>query len=321
MDLYAGEHPQNLTLVFRSDDDGETWHYQCELMPCFWGSLFIHKGEVYMLAMSTEYGDMLISKSLDGGKSFLAPVCILRGANGKNGSSGVHRNPQNFVIRNGRIFTSFEWGAWKNKEYCHAACVMSCSVDDDLLVPENWTISEPRPFSRAFSDEFSNLDSDWMMTIEGTVVVSPENKLLNVMRFGVKGKALAYEVDENNLDAPLKFSHTIPFPAHMSKFMIKYDEVSKKYYSVATRIYNWDNLITRNLLSLLVSDDLYNWRVATDLLDYRHTDPQKIGFQYVCFEIEGDDILFACRTAFNGANTFHDTNYQTFHRIKDFRKL
>ena len=60
MDLYAADHPQNLTLIFRSDDNGETWHYVSELMPCFWGKLFIHKGELYMLACSTEYGDLLI---------------------------------------------------------------------------------------------------------------------------------------------------------------------------------------------------------------------------------------------------------------------
>ena len=115
------------------------------------------------------------------------------------------------------------------------------------------------------------------------------------MRFGVKGKALAYKVNTEDVEAPHEFSHTIPFPAHMSKFMIKYDAVSKKYYSVATRIYNWDNLITRNLLSLLSSDDLYNWNVVTNLLDYRHESSEKVGFQYVDFEIEGDDIIFLCK--------------------------
>ena len=69
MDLFAVGHPQNLTLIFRSDDDGETWHYVSELMPCFWGKMFIHKNELYMLSCSTEYGD------------------LLRGSNGKNGNN------------------------------------------------------------------------------------------------------------------------------------------------------------------------------------------------------------------------------------------
>ena len=44
MDLFGHSAPQNLALIFRSDDDGKTWHYVTELMPCFWAKLFIHKG-------------------------------------------------------------------------------------------------------------------------------------------------------------------------------------------------------------------------------------------------------------------------------------
>ncbi|MBR2465887.1 MAG: hypothetical protein IKB38_03020 [Clostridia bacterium] len=46
----------------------------------------------------------------------------------------------------------------------------------------------------------------------------------------------------------------------------------------------------------------------------------KVGFQYVDFEFDGDDVIFLCRTAINGAASYHDSNCQTFHRIKDFRK-
>lgn len=53
MDLYAGNYPQNLTLISRSDDNGQNWHYVSELMPCFWGKMFIHKNELYMLSCST----------------------------------------------------------------------------------------------------------------------------------------------------------------------------------------------------------------------------------------------------------------------------
>ena len=47
MDLFAPKAPQNLSLIFRSDDDGRTWHYLSELYPCFWGKLFLHRGDVY----------------------------------------------------------------------------------------------------------------------------------------------------------------------------------------------------------------------------------------------------------------------------------
>ncbi|MBQ9976182.1 MAG: hypothetical protein IJP16_06690 [Clostridia bacterium] len=320
MDLFAGETPQNLTLIFRSDDDGETWHYVSELMPCFWGKMFIHKGELYMLACSTEYGDLIIGKSSDGGKTFSSPVCLLRGSNGKAGNNGVHKNPQNLVVYNGRIYNTLEWGTWYNKEYCHAAMVMSCDLNDDLLCPESWSFTPPRKFDPSFAPEVSQLPS-CTMTIEGTLVIDPENRLLNVMRFGGDRCVLAYEVNTEDREAMLEYSHCIPFPANRSKFMIKRDEVTGRYYSIASRLKDNVPEHSRNLLSLMASDDLENWYAVTDLLDYSDQDPNKIGFQYVDFEFEGEDIIFLCRTAMNNAHNFHDSNYSTFHRIKDFRKL
>lgn len=66
MDVFRGNYPMNLSLIFRSDDDGKTWRHVCELMPCLCPKLFLHKGELYVLAKSTNSGDLLISKSTDG---------------------------------------------------------------------------------------------------------------------------------------------------------------------------------------------------------------------------------------------------------------
>ena len=63
MDVYAANHPQNLTFIFRSDDGGKRWYYLSELMPCFWGKLFLHRGEVYThLSVSADphYSDSCI---------------------------------------------------------------------------------------------------------------------------------------------------------------------------------------------------------------------------------------------------------------------
>lgn len=320
MDLFGQRYPQNLTIIFRSDDNGKTWHYVSELMPCFWGKMFIHKGELYMLACSTEYGDLLIGKSTDGGKTFSAPVCLLRGSNGKNGNDGVHKNPQNILIYNGRIYNTLEWGSWSNTEYSHAAMVMSCDANDDLLLSENWSFTPPRKFDPNFAAEVSQLPN-CSMTIEGTLVIDPKNRLLNVMRFGGDRCALAYEVNTRDHESMLEYSHCIPFPANRSKFMIKKDALSGKYYSIASRIKDDASHSSRNLLSLMSSEDLKTWGVVCDLLDHSCADPKKVGFQYVDFEFDGDDIIYLCRTALNNAHNFHDSNYSTFHRIKNFRNL
>lgn len=318
MDVFHRNTPQNLTFIFRSDDDGKTWHHVCELMPCFWGKLFIHKGEVYMLSVNTEYGDLLIGKSTDGGNTFCAPVTLLRGSNGKRGFAGVHKNPQPVVVHNGRIYESLEWGTWENKEYGHAAMVMSADVDSDLLDPESWSFTEPLKFGH-FAPELEHLPMN-TMTIEGCLTVSPDGKLYNIMRFGMEYKVLAYEVDPIDHEAPLKYSHLIELPTVWSKFMIKPDPVSGKYYSVITRMYD-GNPHFRELLSLVVSDDMENWSVVKDIYDYRGYDQQKHGFQYVDFSFEGNDIIFLCRTGINNPNNYHDSNYITFDRIENFRSL
>lgn len=320
MDVFAANHPQNLTLIFRSDDDGQHWHYVSELTPCFWGKMFIHRGELYMLACSTEYGDLLIGKSSDGGKTFSAPVTLLRGSNGKAGQVGVHKNPQNVVHYGGRIWETLEWGAWANRDYGHAAMVMSCDENADLLDPASWHFTPPSPFAH-FVDELADLPLN-TMTIEGTLVVDPDGKLLNVMRFGKLNTALVYEVNGNDPDAPLTFSRLMPFSANYSKFMIKRDARTGDYYTIGTRVYDPAKTNARDLLSLMRSHDLKTFEVVTDLYDFRACeDTTHIGLQYVDFEIEGDDIIYLCRTALNGAANFHDTNYSTFHRIKQFRTL
>ena len=104
--------------------------------------------------------------------------------------------------------------------------------------------------------------------------------------------------------------------------MIRYDDVSEAYYTVICRITDRGCVADRRLLSLMRSKDCEQWDVVKDLMDFREkATAQDVGFQYPDFFIEGDDILLLCRTAMNGAANFHDSNYSTFHRIKNFRDL
>lgn len=323
MDIFDRFHPQNLTMIFRSDDDGKTWYYVCDLMPCFWGKLFLHKGEVYMLACSTQHGDLLIGKSPDGGMHFDAPVVLLRGSGGRAAMDGYHKNPQPVLHCNGRLYETLEWGCSESgahkARYDYAAMVMSCDENDDLLNPASWSFTEPVVFDPQWSPELKHFAPN-TRTLEGCMVVDPEGRLLNIMRFeNSEGKTIVYEVDRENPEAPLKYLRCMDFPANRTKFEIKYDAVSKNYYSIGTRIYDKDRQDARNLCSLLVSSDLIHWRVAKDLFDYRHENWGKVGFQYVDFEIEGDDLIFLNRVALNNAANLHDTNYQTYHRLENFR--
>ena len=322
MDLYASREPQNLTLIFRSRDNGKTWHYVTELFPCFWGKLFLHKGSVYMLSVSTEYGDLLIGRSDDNGETFCSPTVLLRGSS-HSAHPGIHKNPQNIMRYNGRIWETLEWGCWANNVY-HAAMVMSCDENDNLLDPASWHFTPPVPYDPNWPGTANGPSSG---NIEGTLVVFPDGKLYNVMRYGIAdaqpnyGLVLAYKINTDDPDAPLEYSHAISLPGNHSKFMIKQDPATGKYYTIICRITSPELRQARSLLSLMVSDDARNWKLAADLIDRRECDSHKIGFQYVDFEFEGDDIIYLCRTAANAAHNYHDSNYSTFHWIRDFRGL
>ena len=320
MDLFTGGAPQNLTLIFRSDDEGATWHYVSELMPCFWGRMFIHEGALYMLACSTEYGDLLIGRSDDGGRTFGTPTVLLRGA-GRTNVAGVHKNPQPPVIYNGRIWETLEWGAWAIGG--HAAMVMSALVDSDLLDAKSWLFSEPVPYDPTWPGLPKGPSAG---NIEGTLTVDTNGELVNIMRYDMRnmtpnhGYALVYRVNTADPEAPLEYQRPMAFPANHSKFEVQLDTESGVYLSIASRIISHEDAYSRNLLSLMYSRDLATWEVACDLLDYRHEDPRMVGFQYVDFTIEGDDILYLSRTAINRAKNFHDANYSTFHRLENFRQ-
>ena len=321
MDLFKGGAPQNLTLLYRSDDDGVTWTYLCELMPCFWGKMFIHRGQLYMLSVSTEYGDLLIGRSDDGGRTFEAPTVLLRGS-GRQDVPGIHKNPQNLLSYAGRLWGTLEWGSW-DAGY-HAAMVMSCKEDADLLDAQNWCFTPPVRYDPSWPGVAEGPSSG---NIEGTLAIAPDGRLLNIMRYDTSrtkpnyGMVLAYEVDVQHPEQPLRYSHPIPLDGNLSKFSIRKDPVSGEYYSLISRITDPAHIHARNLLSLVKSDDLMHWKLCADILDARDCDPQYIGFQYMDFLIEGEDILFLCRTAVNGANSYHNSNYITFHRIQNFRKL
>ena len=321
MDLHTGNRPQNLTLLYRSDDNGSTWKHVSDIYPSFWGKLFIHKNELYLLSVSTEYGDLLIGKSTDGGKTFCQPTVLLRGGC-KTDENGVHKNPQPVVYYNHRIWNTMEWGSWKKGG--HAPMVMSADVDSDLLDARSWLFSEPVQYNPEWEGTAVGRSAG---LLEGCPVIAPDGKLYVITRYEIRncepsyGLALVFRVDENNPEAPLEYKRAMKFDGNHSKFVIKRDEKTGTYYSIIARIKDSDNKDARNICSLVKSEDLVNWVLVKDIWNYENSPKAKVGFQYVDWFIENDDILLLSRTAMNDADTFHNSNYSKFFIIKDFRNL
>lgn len=321
MDLFAPEAPQDMTLIYRSDDNGKSWHWQCDLFPCFWGKLFVYNGDTYVLACATEHGDILLGKSNDYGRSFESPTVLLRGSPGTK-SPGVDMSPEPPIVYKGRIWINFHWGSWGAG--IHYPCIASAPADSDILDAGSWTFTPCCPYNPDWEGTASGKSSG---TLEGTFAVLPDDKLYMLARYGISkcipdyGLALMYKVNTDDPAAPLEFSRTVKFDGNHSKFTVLRDPESGNYYSIVSYIRSSENKHDRNLLALMKSEDCINWKPVCYPIDFSDRPAQKFGLQYVDFIFDNDDIIFLCRTATNGADNFHNSNCITFHVIKNFRSL
>jgi hypothetical protein len=311
-DLF-GPGPQNYTRVFRSGDEGRTWRWLSDLAPAFWGKLFVHRGELYLLATRTEYGDLLLYRSPDAGATWEGPAVIAPGR--------YHKAPVPVIEHRGKLWTCVELqtGTWP-QGFRSVAC--SIPLEADPMEPSNWTIGEPLPYDPAWLPEGWQVARKDQGYLEGNAVVAPDGRLLNILRYNTvpyANKAIVLEVAEDGCSQ--RFDRVIDFPGGMTKFTIARHPETGVYWSLVNPVTIPDKPGMRSVLSLASSRDLFRWTLHGDIL--RDDSPwavQYTGFQYVDWLFDGDDILAACRMGWNGSHNFHDANYLTFHRIANFGK-
>lgn len=298
-DVYGHATPQNLTLIYRSDDEGKTWRYVTDIMPCFWGRLFLHRGILYMLGISNEYGDALIGRSDDEGRTWSTPTVLLRGS-ANSSERGCHRAPMHFISCAGRLWTALEYGAWRKESFSVGA--LSVAEDADLLDVNNWCVT-------GFADLDTTAligDGNFHGMIEGNLAIAPDGSLVSLMRCA-ENTALLFRYDKNDPDAKPEFVQTVELPTAHSKFEIHARDGI--YYCVGNR------LPLRNILSLYTSEDLIHWTFIRDIENREDEDKDKVAFQYPTWLFDGDGIALVSRTAYNDANNFHDANCITYYHI------
>jgi hypothetical protein len=324
----SNEHVRATSRIYRSGNKGKSWQQIAEIDGAFWSKLFVHHGKLYFLGTDRHHGHTVIRRSDDGGVTWSHP---------SDHSTGLllegeyHCAPMPVLTYQGRIWRTMESAMGPVKQWGkrYGAMVLSAPVDADLLQADAWIASSILYYDSTY------LEGNFGGWLEGNAVVDPKGQLLNILRVDDRStlseKAAVVEVSSNGKE--LAFSEKdgfIPFSGGSKKFTIQYDSVSNRYWTIANHIP--DQVKTenpgkspsgiRNTQALFSSEDLVTWALHKILL--QHDDVIKHGFQYVDWVVEGKDIIFLSRTAYNdgldGARNNHDANYLTFHRIKKFRK-
>ncbi len=321
----SSEFRSAVTRIFHSSDKGVSWKEISMIQGLFWSNLFLHNGTLYNIGTNKHHGNLVIRKSTDGGKTWTNPYS---GETGLILEGEYHTAPMPMVIHSGRIWRAIEYATapsinWGER---YSAMMISAPVNSDLLNAKNWTKTDHLPYNHAY------LDGKFGAWLEGNAVVGPDGQMLDILRVqvpaGTDEYAAIVEISKNGKKASFDpATGFIKFPGGAKKFTIRYDNQSKRYWTihniVAPQFRNIAPGSVRNIQALSSSKDLKTWQVHEILL--QHPEVKLHGFQYVDWQFEGDDIIFLSRTAFDdelgGARNNHDANYLTFHRIPGFRML
>ena len=317
------------TVIFRSTDRGASWRQRAQVQCAFWSNLFVHRGAVYLMGTTGENGRMVIRRSRDDGKTWTHPDTARTGLLAPEGH--WHTAPVPVVAHDGRLWRAFENVNIKLPWGLHfRAGMLSVPDDADLLVRSNWTFSNFLPRNPKW------LNGDFGGWLEGNAVVAPGGRVVDVLRVDVPRlpeKAAIVNVSANGRKATFDPAHGfIDLPGGATKFSIRPDPGGAGYWTLANIVTAHDAALLgatvkpaaiRNTLALLYSRDLRKWEVRSILL--HHPDITHHAFQYVDWQFDGRDIVAAIRTAYDdglgGAHRYHDANFLTFYRIKNFRTL
>jgi len=324
------------TEVKVSTDGGQTWALRGQT-DIIWPSLFVHGDALYMIGNRRKSREVVISRSLDGGRTWADEVTLF--------AVRSHNAPTTVTFQNGYVYRAFETipftGRSGGGRSSWESFVVAGDLAADLLDPAAWRISPtlrfpgtPRPLnSRAYPAEPNNTEDCW---IEGNVI-SVQGQLRTMLRVHLQGRATVgmaaiCNLDDDGESMDYRFDQFCPMLGGQCKFHIVFDEVSQLFWTCVNPVTNTFSPVDehlaaagfkgppgneRRILWLLYSHDAENWFGAGCVaMSHKVSD----SFSYSSQLIVGDDLLVLARTSVNGLNQ-HDTNLITLHRVANFRRL
>lgn len=295
----------SLWKVWRSIDEGATWErWSKPSMNINRQTIFWHNDNVYVMGW-VKHPDRtddpsaqgIIYRSADGGRTFIETTLLPFDAGDA---------PSNIAIHDGRI--------WKAVSGPDAAgdkgpTLASAPVDSNLMDPNSWTVAVSTSFQTIYNRNPSQND------IEGVTLLTREGRVANVAISDGSPRSIAFTYAKGTTETEFDPAQDIGNLHQLGKMSIQFDAVSDKYWALTNEGQ------PRNVLNLYSSEDLKSYTLEGTALSAPSS--RFHGFNYPHLIIEGDDIIFVSRTAFEDdrgqPGRWHDATLFTFHRLKNFR--
>lgn len=306
-----------------SKDKGQTWS-----PICFYPSstpleiaLFVHENTLYMLITphTKDGGRIWVMASDDEGRTWSERVEVLRGP-----FEWLASHQLAMTIQEGNLY-------WAVSEQNRRLAVVSCKLEDGLLNPRAWRISNIVDMSIPQEINPGLFPGPAMKCLEGNVI-SVNGRIRVIARAvidkqGTANMAAVYDLNVEDERLELNFTQFYPVPGAQCKVYIVYDELSRLYWMASNLPANSQKWIDtphngvpgndRRFLMLSYSCDALNWFPAGCIAA---AEKLTQSFHYASMVVDGDDLAIISRTSLTSGDE-HDSELLTFHRVREFRSL
>ena len=318
-------------LVFSSADEGSSWRQLCEPLAFTDGRLFMREGQVYFLGVGPLHEGIKITRSDDGGSTWLEPVTLFDGIF-FNTATGMAERESTLYWAFGAPNTEGLGNTVGSRSVAVAA-----DLSKDLMDPASWRISAyltypgtPEELTRRMHDHSDHYLEPNVVSVRGRIRVILRPR---IDRCATSNVAVVCDLYDDGEALEYRFTQFHPLPGGQNHFHIVYDEASRLFWmtsnlptntqdeafaaQLASRGFLGKPGNERRFLMLFYSVDALNWFQAGCIA--RWSNPLQ-AFNYATPLIDGEDLLVVCRTSEEGRNQ-HDNDLVTFHRIENFRSL
>ena len=311
-----GDELSTVTVVRTSRDGGATWQEIAKIHSLRWAELFAVGDFVYVVGSTLQQNYLQLSR-LEADGTVTSKTLYER-----------HSGIMQVLVTDDILYIPTDFG------------MLSVPVDADLMEKSNWTVTN-NPNDLINREWFIGLTGKGLGNaaigegncdlMEPNAVKGPDGEIYVIYRIECQPNAnyavlFKLSSDRSRLELLADGQSLIELPTTVSRFTIRYDEVTKLYVCVSNLYAVPGCERARNVVGLSVSADLRNWKTVDTLLVEREMINAEAScwahaYQYPDFDFDGDDLVLAIREATGYTNNFHDGKYCTFYRVSDFRDM